>query len=91
MSKRDFPSYEMYTQEGDVAVHRMVTCIVTDLNLGRIRRLELPGRIRQGCDWVADQAGHKEVFDTEPQVLITAAINRAAEAQGWQPVSRWDW
>jgi hypothetical protein len=88
---RDFPSFGMYTDEGDIAVHRMVTCIVTDINLGRCRRVELEGRIRWGCDWVAEQAGHKEVYDTEPQTDIQDAINRAALAQGWQPVSRWDW
>lgn len=88
---QDWPSYEMYTQEGDIAVHRMVTCIVTDISMGRLRRVELEGRIRWGCEWVADQAGHKEVWDTEPQLDIEDAINRACLAQGWQKVSRWDW
>jgi hypothetical protein len=85
MPRRDFPSYEMYTQEGDIAVHRMVTCIVTDIAAGRIRRLELEGRIKLGCTWVAE-TGHLEVWDTEPQGDIEDAINRACLHQGWQRV-----
>jgi hypothetical protein len=91
MPTRDFPSFSMYTDEGDIAVHRMVTCIVVQIQQGRLRRVELEGRIAQGCTWVALEAGHKEVYDTEPQCDIQDAINRACLAEGWQPVSRWDW
>jgi hypothetical protein len=80
----------MYTQEGDIAVHRMVTCITSQITDGRLRRVELEGRIAQGCQWVAQQ-GHQEVYDTEPQCHIQDAINVVCEAQQWQPVSRWDW
>jgi hypothetical protein len=80
----------MLSDEGDIAVHRMVTCITVDISAGRIRRLELEGRIKLGCVWV-DEIGHHEVYDTEPQEDIQDAINRACLAQGWQQVSRWDW
>jgi hypothetical protein len=80
----------MYSDQGDIAVHRMVTCIVTDIGMGRCRRVELEGRIKQGCIWVAE-TGHQEVYDTEPQGDIEDAINRACLEQGWQRVSRWDW
>jgi len=87
---RDFPNYGMFTQRGDIAVHRMVTCITSQITDGRLRRVELEGRIKQGCDWVAEQ-GHQEVYDTEPQCDIQDAINRACLREGWQRVSRWDW
>lgn len=87
---QDWPSYGMDSQEGDIAVHRMVTVIVTDIEAGRIRRLELEGRIKLGCTWV-DETGHEEVWHIVPQADIEDAINRACLAQGWQRVSRWDW
>lgn len=34
---------------------------------------------------------YREVFDTEPQCNIQDEINKEYEAQGWKPVSRWDW
>jgi hypothetical protein len=74
----------MLTQEGDIAVHRMVTCVVTDLRMGRIRRLELEGRIKLGCAWVAE-CGHQEVYEPGPQAGIEAAVNQALPP-GWQPV-----
>jgi hypothetical protein len=85
MPRRDFPSFGMLTDEGDIAVHRMVTCVVTDINAGRIRRIELEGRIKLGCTWV-DETGHREVWGTQPQGDIEDAINRACLAQGWQRV-----
>jgi hypothetical protein len=85
MPRRDFPSFGMLTDEGDIAVHRMVTCIAVDIAAGRIRRIEVEGRIKLGCTWV-DETGHPEVWDTEPQGDIEDAINRACLAQGWQRV-----
>lgn len=87
---RDFPEYQMASQEGDIAVHRMVTCIVTDIGMGRLRRVELEGKVKLGCIWV-DEVGHHEVYDIEPQQDIEDAINRACLAQGWQRVTRGDW
>lgn len=83
MPRRDFPSYSMDTQEGDIAVHRMVTCIVTDIGMGRMRRLELEGRVKLGCTWV-DETGHPEVWASGPQGDIEDAVNRACLYQGWQ-------
>jgi len=85
--------YEMYSPEGNMAVHRMVTCIVRDLLMPegpQIRVAELPGRIRQGCEW-ADKTGHSEVWDTVPQGLIEDEINRTLLHIGWPRISREDW
>lgn len=90
MPRTDFPGYGMFSQEGDVAVHRMVTVVTTDIGLGRCRRVELEGRIRQGCEWV-DKTGHSEVWEPGPQGDIEDAVNRACLARGWRRVSREDW
>jgi hypothetical protein len=85
MPRRDFPSFGMLTDEGDIAVHRMVTCIVTDINLGRIRRLELEGRIKLGCTWV-DETGHREVWALSRRVTSrTPSIEPAwpRAGRGW--------
>ena len=91
MPTRDFPDYGMKTDEGDIAVHRMLTCIVTDLRMGNLKRAELLGRINQGLKYVAWQAGHPQVFDVHVQGLIEDEINRACLAAGWPRVDRWDW
>jgi hypothetical protein len=79
---RDFPEYGMATQEGDIAVHRMVTLIVTEIKMGRCRRIELEGRVKLGVEWVRG-LGHQEVLDATPQGDIEDAINRACLAVGW--------
>ena len=84
---QDWPSYGMLSQEGDIAVHRMVTVITTDITTGRIRRLELEGRVKLGCTWVAE-TGHPEVWEALPQDDIEDAVNRACLAQGWQRLVR---
>lgn len=81
MPRRDFPSYGMPTDEGDIAVHRMVTCIVTDMSMGRMRRLELEGRVKLGCLWVTE-VGHP-VSDVT-QGLIEDEVNRACLTLGWE-------
>ena len=79
---RDFPEYQMLTQEGDIAVHRMVTLVVTDMRLGRVRRLELEAKLKLGVAWVRE-CGHEEVTDTGPQDDIEDAVNRVCLHLGW--------
>jgi hypothetical protein len=84
---RDFPEYGMSTQEGDIAVHRMVTLVTTEIKMGRCRRIELEGRVKLGVAWVGG-LGHHEVLDTVPQDYIEDAINRACLVAGWERLVR---
>ena len=80
---RDFPEYGMASQEGDIAVHRMVTLITTEVRMGRCRRIELEGRVKLGIDWVRG-LGHEEVLGEVPQGDIRDAIDRACLLVGWE-------
>lgn len=99
-------SYEMFTPQGDEVVDAMVDSIVAEIRDGSLPRRRLIDRIRQGIREVAStsrdpgeltswgepigSSRYDEVYDTEPQYGIEDAINRELEAQGWRPVSRWE-
>lgn len=94
MKRRDFPRYGMFSDEGDIAVQRVVQMVTAEVRMGQVTRQTLPERIRLGLKYVAYQAdgkGHPEVYDTTVQEALEIAVNRLCTAQGWGTTSRWDW
>jgi hypothetical protein len=91
---RDFPRYGMYSDEGDIAVQRVLRMVEAEVRMGQVTRASLPERIRLGLKYVAYQAdgkGHSEVYDTVVQEAVEVEANRLCCQQRWEAVSRWDW
>lgn len=93
---RDVPLYGMLSDEGDIAVQRVVQMMVAEVRMGQVTRETLPDRIRLGLKYVAWQAtdgkGHQEVYEPPVQEAIEDEINRQiCLPMGWARINRWDW
>ena len=91
---RDFPRYGMSSDEGDIAVQRVIRCIEAEIRMGQTTRDMVADRIRVGLKYVGHQAdgkGHPEVYTTRVQETIEDEVNRLCLAQGWKPIAHWDW
>jgi len=94
MPGRDFPRFGMFSDEGDIAVQRVVQMIIAEVRMGQVTRETLPDRIRLGLKYVAYQAdgkGHPEVYDTAVQEVLEDEVHRLCLSQGWDRLNRWDW
>jgi len=94
MPGRDFPRFGMFSDEGDIAVQRVVQMVTAEVRMGQVTRETLPDRIRLGLKYVAYQAdgkGHPEVYDTAVQEVLEDEVHRLCLSQGWDRLNRWDW
>lgn len=74
--------YSMYTREGNDVVAGYVNELVADIRTGRVTRKQLPEFFDGLRKQVAD-AGHGEVYDTEPRGAILDVLDKECDAQGW--------
>lgn len=82
-------AWEMYTEEGNRACQQIFDRIAEEIRQGVLTRNMLPARIKELCDFVAEQ--HGEIYDTEPQVKLAQEISLLCDEQGWKPISREEW
>ena len=79
---------EMYTDEGNRAVDRMLLKIEGWVESGRITRLQLENTVYNEMCRVAKT--HAEVNDTEPEWYIVDRVNEMCDKLGWKHISRDD-
>lgn len=83
--------YEMYTKQGDRAVHSLTEKVIRKVDgKMKVNKEELDQMIIEGMKKVAEK--HGEVYDTEPSYHISRRVNEALQRNGYGFVlSRYDW